>query len=125
MVNRMILQGRLCSDPERRATQNGTTVCSFRVAWSEKVKDRETKLFLPCVAWQGTAELICTHFTKGKEIIVEGRRAGLGGRRITEKKSTVVELTADKVHFCGSKDAVQKPTQTFTEISEDDVDLPF
>ena len=58
MVNRMILQGRLCSDPEPRATQNGTTVCSFRVAWSEKVKDRETKLFLPCVAWNGTAEQI-------------------------------------------------------------------
>ena len=57
MVNRMILQGRLCSDPERRATQSGTTVCSFRVAWSEKIKDRETKLFLPCVTWQGTADL--------------------------------------------------------------------
>jgi len=38
----------------------------------------------------------------------------------------VVELTADRVHFCGSKDsAPQQPTQTFTEISEDDGDLPF
>ena len=134
MVNRSILQGRLCSDPERRATQNGTTVCSFRLAWSEKVKDRETKLFLPCVAWQGTAELICTHFTKGKEIIVEGRLSSRDYEDKTGNKRTVVELTADKVHFCGSKDAVQKPTytfsvqeptQTFTEISEDDVDLPF
>ena len=26
---------------------------------------------------------------------------------------------------CGSKDAVQKPAQTFTEISEEDADLPF
>ena len=44
----------------------------------------------------------------------------------TLDKGTVVELTADKVHFCGSKDATQKPTQTFTEISEDDGgDLPF
>lgn len=126
MVNRMILQGRLCSDPERRATQNGTTVCSFRVAWSEKVKDRETKLFLPCVAWQGTAELICTHFAKGKEIIVEGRLFSRDYEDKSGNKRTVVELTADKVHFCGSKDAVQKPTQTFTEISEDDGgDLPF
>ena len=126
MVNRLILQGRLCSDPERRATQNGTTVCSFRVAWSEKVKDRETKLFLPCVAWKGTAELICTHFTKGKEIIVEGKLSSREYEDKTGNKRTVVELTADKVHFCGSKDATQKPTQTFTEISEDDGgDLPF
>ena len=56
MVNRTILQGRLCSDPELRRTNSGTAVCSFRVAWSEKVKDRETKLFLSCVAWQSTAE---------------------------------------------------------------------
>ena len=41
MVNRTILQGRLCSDPELRRTNSGTAVCSFRVAWSEKVKDRE------------------------------------------------------------------------------------
>lgn len=41
-------------------------------------------------------------------------------------KRTVVELTADRVHFCGSKDsAPQKPAQTFEEISEDDGDFPF
>ena len=118
MVNRMILQGRLCSDPELRRTNSGTAVCSFRVAWSEKVKDRETKLFLPCVAWQSTAEMICKHFAKGKEIVVEGK--------LSSNKRTVVELTADRVHFCGSKDsAPQNPAQTFEEISEDDGDLPF
>ena len=78
------------------------------------------------VAWQGTAELICTHFAKGKEIIVEGRLSSRDYEDKTGNKRSVVELTADKVHFCGSKDAVQKPTQTFTEISEDDGgDLPF
>ena len=126
MVNRMILQGRLCSDPELRRTNSGTAVCSFRVAWSETIKDRETKLFLPCVAWQGTAEMICKHFAKGKEIIVEGKLSSREYEDKTGNKRTVVELTADRVHFCGSKDsAPQQPTQTFTEISEDDGDLPF
>ena len=126
MVNRMILQGRLCSDPELRRTNSGTAVCSFRVAWSEKIKDRETKLFLPCVAWQGTAEMICNHFAKGKEIIVEGKLSSREYEDKTGNKRTVVELTADRVHFYGSKDsAPQQPTQTFTEISEDDGDLPF
>ena len=126
MVNRMILQGRLCSDPELRRTNSGTAVCSFRVAWSEKIKDRETKLFLPCVAWQGTAEMICKHFAKGKEIIVEGKLSSREYEDKTGNKRIVVELTADRVHFCGSKDsAPQQPTQTFTEISEEDGDLPF
>ena len=131
MVNRMILQGRLCSDPERRATQNGTTVCSFRVAWSETIKDRETKLFLNGVAWQGTAEMICKYFRKGKELAVEGR---LSTREYDDRdgnRRSVTEMTVDRVHFCGkNEDAQGMPPRTdgksqFVEMDEDDSDLPF
>lgn len=131
MVNRMILQGRLCADPEMRRTQNGTAVCSFRVAWSETVKDRETKLFLNCVAWQGTAEMICKYFRKGKELAVEGR---LSTREYDDRdgnRRSVTEMTVDRVHFCGkNEDAQGVPPRTdgksqFVEMDEDDSDLPF
>lgn len=131
MVNRMILQGRLCADPEMRRTQNGTAVCSFRVAWSETVKDRETKLFLNCVAWQGTAEMICKYFRKGKELAVEGR---LSTREYDDRdgnRRSVTEMTVDRVHFCGKNDDTQgMPPWTdgksqFVEMDEDDSDLPF
>lgn len=131
MVNRMILQGRLCADPEMRRTQNGTAVCSFRVAWSETVKDRETKLFLNCVAWQGTAEMICKYFRKGKELAVEGR---LSTREYDDRdgnRRNVTEMTVDRVHFCGkNEDAQGMPPRTdgksqFVELDEDDSDLPF
>lgn len=131
MVNRMILQGRLCSDPEMRRTQNGTAVCSFRVAWSETVKDRETKLFLNCVAWQGAAEMICKYFRKGKELAVEGR---LSTREYDDRdgnRRSVTEMTVDRVHFCGkNEDAQGMPPRTdgksqFAEMDEDDSDLPF
>ena len=132
MVNRMILQGRLCADPEMRRTQNGTAVCSFRVAWSETVKDRETKLFLNCVAWQGTAEMICKYFRKGKELAVEGR---LSTREYDDRdgnRRSVTEMTVDRVHFCGkNEDAQGMPPRTdgksqFVEMDEDDMsDLPF
>lgn len=132
MVNRMILQGRLCADPEMRRTQNGTAVCSFRVAWSETVKDRETKLFLNCVAWQGTAEMICKYFRKGKELAVEGR---LSTREYDDRdgnRRSVTEMTVDRVHFCGkNEDGHGMPPRTdgksqFVEMEEDDMsDLPF
>ena len=131
MVNRMILQGRLCADPEMRRTQNGTAVCSFRVAWSETVKDRDTKLFLSCVAWQGTAEMICKYFRKGKELAVEGR---LSTREYDDRdgnRRSVTEMTVDRVHFCGkNEDAQGMPHRTdgksqFVEMDEDDSDLPF
>ena len=131
MVNRTILQGRLCADPEMRRTNNGTAVCSFRVAWSETVKDRETKLFLNCVAWQGTAEMICKYFRKGKELAVEGR---LSTREYDDRdgnRRSVTEMTVDRVHFCGkNEDAQGMPPRTdgksqFAEMDEDDSDLPF
>lgn len=132
MINRTILQGRLCADPEMRRTQNGTAVCSFRVAWSETVKDRETKLFLNCVAWQGTAEMICKYFRKGKELAVEGR---LSTREYDDRdgnRRSVTEMTVDRVHFCGkNEDGHGMPPRTdgqsqFVEMDEDDMsDLPF
>lgn len=133
MVNRTILQGRLCADPEMRRTNNGTAVCSFRVAWSETVKDRETKLFLNCVAWQGTAEMICKYFRKGKELAVEGR---LSTREYDDRdgnRRSVTEMTVDRVHFCGkNEDGHGMPPRTdgqsqFVEMDEDDsLDLlPF
>lgn len=131
MVNRMILQGRLCADPEMRRTQSGTAVCSFRVAWSETIKDRETKLFLNCVAWQGTAEMICKYFRKGKELAVEGR---LSTREYDDRdgnRRSVTEMTVDRVHFCG-KDTDAPGTfprtdgkSQFVEMDEDESDLPF
>ena len=131
MVNRMILQGRLCSDPERRATQNGTTVCSFRVAWSEKVKDRETKLFIPCVAWQGTAELICKYWYKGKEILLEGKLSTSEYQDKNGNDRSVTEMTVDRVHFGGKNEEAQGMTprtdgkSQFVEMDEDDSFLPF
>lgn len=131
MVNRTILQGRLCADPEMRRTNNGTAVCSFRVAWSETVKDRETKLFLNCVAWQGTAEMICKYFRKGKELAVEGR---LSTREYDDRdgnRRSVTEMTVDRVHFCGkNEDGHGMPPRTdgqsqFVEMDADDSDLPF
>ena len=132
MVNRTILQGRLCADPEMRRTNNGTAVCSFRVAWNETIKDRETKLFLNCVAWQGTAELICKYFRKGKELAVEGR---LSTREYDDRdgnRRSVTEMTVDRVHFCGKNEDTQgMPPRTdgksqFVEMEADDMsDLPF
>ena len=132
MINRTILQGRLCADPEMRRTNNGMAVCSFRVAWSETIKDRETKLFLNCVAWQGTAEMICKYFRKGKELAVEGR---LSTREYDDRdgnRRSVTEMTVDRVHFCSKNEDAQGSfprtdvKSQLVELDEDDsLDLPF
>lgn len=128
MVNRMILQGRLTADPELRHTQNGTAVASFRVAWSRKYKqETENKLFLPCVAWRSTGEMVARHFVKGQEIAVEGQ---LNTRSYTDrdgKDRQTTELIVDQVHFCGPKrdGSGTYTAPEFNDIPDDDGELPF
>lgn len=130
MLNHTTLQGRLTRDPELRNTQSGTPVCSFTVAWSEKYKETETQLFLDCTAWRGTGEMVSKYFTKGKEIIVEGK---LNTRKWKDKEGnsrTSTEMTVERVHFCGTKDGnvtgspVNVSAGEFTE-EPDDGELPF
>ena len=136
-VNKTIIQGRLVRDPELRRTGSGTPVASFTVAWSEKHKETERKLFLPCVAWKTSAEFLTNYFSKGSEIIVEG---SLTSRQWQDKNGNnreTVELVADRLHFCGPKKdsqpynapsagapSAQAPAD-FAELDDDDSELPF
>ena len=58
MINRICYQGRLVKDPEIKVSQNNISKLEFTIAWSEKYKETETKCFLRCIAWRGTAEFI-------------------------------------------------------------------
>jgi single-strand DNA-binding protein len=73
-MNKVILIGRLCADPEFRQTTSGIAVCRIRLAVDRpKQKDQEQQAdFVNCTAWRNTAEFISRYFTKGKKIIVEG-----------------------------------------------------
>ena len=129
MINRMTLQGRLTRDPENRQTQGGTDVASFTIAWSEKYKDIEKKLFLPCVAWGSQALFVCRYFAKGSEIIVEGN---LTSRKWQDKDGNnreTIELTAERIHFAGSKTdnnaAEDAPAPMGFVADTDDENLPF
>lgn len=131
MVNKLILQGRLVSDPVLRYTQNGVAVVSFRVAWSKRYQETETKLFLSCTAWRGTGELIAKHFAKGKEILLEGELVTRSWQDKEGNNRQGTELTVDRVHFVGMRPAgkgqTAEPNVSGADFAEiyDDSELPF
>ena len=134
MVNKLVLQGRLVADPELRHTQSGVSVCSFRVAWSEKYKEAETKLFIPCTAWRGTGEMIAKHVHKGKEIILEGKLSTRSWKDNNGNDRQTTELTVERAHFAGNKSdgggayQASEPSVSgadFTDLDGYDGDLPF
>ena len=139
MLNRIVLMGRLTRDPELRSTGNGTAVTSFSIAVDRDFKgqggEKETD-FIDVVAWRSTAEFVSKYFTKGRMVVVEGRLQIRDWQDRDGNKRRSAEVVADNVYFGDSKrdadiaggsytggQAVQ--SGGFTEIDEDDCDLPF
>ena len=140
MLNKIIIMGRLTRDPELRRTGSGTAVTSFSLACDRDFKsrsgDKETD-FIDVVAWKNTAEFVSKYFGKGRMAVVEGR---LQTRDWTDReggKRVATEIVADNVYFGDSKrdsdsgtassysDTLSGMTQDFSEISEEDGEIPF
>lgn len=132
MLNHITLMGRLTRDPELRSTQTGTPVASFSIAVDRDFKEGgETKTdFIDIVAWRATAEFVSKYFKKGTLTAISGR---LQIRDWTDKeggKRRSAEVIADNAYFAESRKQESSEPSTslnggFTELGEDDGDLPF
>ena len=106
MLNRVILMGRLVSDPELKTTPSGASVTNFRIAvdrnYVKSGEERKTD-FIDIVCWRQQAEFVCRYFGKGAMIAVEGQ---LQTRTYQAKDGTnryVVEVVADNISFTGER----------------------
>lgn len=123
-LNIITIQGRLCADPEMRSTSGGKTVVSVTVAVDRDYQKGEAD-FVPVVAWNQTGTFLDEHFTKGQMILVTGR---LQIRSYNDKegnKRTIAEVVADRIHFCGPKQTVDKAVSVEVTEIDDDGELPF
>lgn len=133
-MNKVILIGRLTSDPELRQTQSGTNSATFSVAIDRFMgKDKEKEAdFIRCVAWGKTGEFVAKYFSKGKQIALEGN-IKTGSYEKDGVKHFTTDVWVDKAEFAGSNPNANNtqaaPQQTaaptsFEEIITND-DLPF
>lgn len=111
MLNLVALMGRLVYDPELKTTQNGTNVCSFRIAvdrsFARQGEERKAD-FIDVTAWRQTAEFVCKYFQKGSMIAVEG---SLQTRQYQDKNGnnrTATEVLASQVSFCGAGELLRR-----------------
>jgi len=106
-VNKVILIGRLGSDPELRYTSNGNPVASLSVATSEKWKDKEGQPqekteWHRIVLWSRLAELAGQYLSKGRQVYIEGK---LQTRKWDDKDGQTrytTEIVGNQLQFLGS-----------------------
>lgn len=106
MLNKVILMGRLTSDPEIKTTSSGKSVTSFRIAvdrnYTKSGEERKADFF-PIVAWGSKAEFICRYFRKGSLIALSGVLQQREYKDKSGAERSVCEVIAEDISFTGEK----------------------
>lgn len=138
-VNKIILLGRLGTEPELKYLPNGSAVCNFTLATSEKYTDKngekkENTEWHKIVVWGKIAELCNQYLKKGSQAFIEGK---IQTRSYDDKdgnKKYITEINASSVQFLDSKSSdsemVKSAKETFGVKGKasnfiTDEDVPF
>lgn len=135
MLNRVMVIGRLGSDPELRYTQGGQPVCSMRVATDESYTDKdgnrvERTEWHRAIVFQKAAEHCNQYLCKGSLVYVEGKLTTRKWQDQNGQDRYSTEIRADRVQFLDRKEkGGQKPAQRQEQRQDsyhDDMsDIPF
>ena len=108
-MNKVILMGRLCADPEVRYSQNQnqTAVARYRLAVDRRFKreGEQTADFISCVAFGKAAEFAEKYLRQGTKIAITGRiHTGSYTNREGQKVYTT-DVVVEEQEFAESKGA--------------------
>lgn len=146
-LNRCTIQGNLCRDVELSQTSNGGTYLRNTIAcqrnYSKEGQEKQSD-FINIVAYGKSAEFIKNYFTKGSQILIEGRIQTGSYEKQDGTKAYTTDVIVEHIYFCGSKkqennsnnfeQAMSNANMEFTITSVDNVsdnlslapdDLPF
>lgn len=127
-----VIVGNVGRDPELRYLQNGTPVCSFSVAVTEKWTDRQSNerrektVWWRVSAWRGLAETCNQYVHKGMQILVTGSVSASAYLDQAGQPQATLEITARDVQFLGSPGSRQGGDyDDFAPPPDDLGEIPF
>lgn len=120
-MNKVTLVGRLTANPELRYTSSNLPLTRFTIAVNRQKKEDGTQNtdFINCVAWNKTAELICTYLTKGALIGLEGRIQTGTYEKQDGTKGYTTDVLVQNIEFLESK---KSATQNAAQITPQEVE---
>ncbi len=103
-LNKVILVGRVTSDPESKTIPSGQSVCSFGMAtnmvWSDQNKQKQEKTeFHNIVLWRKLAEVAGQFLTKGSLVLIEGRLQTRSWQDSSGNKRYRTEIIGEKMQL--------------------------
>jgi len=131
-LNKVILVGRLVSDPEMRTTPAGQSVCSFRMAtnrtWSDsKTGQKQEKAeFHSIVLWGRLAEISSQYLTKGSLTLIEGRLQTRNWQDQSGNQKYRTEIVAERMQLGprqGQGEERQAPASAPQETAKEEIPI--
>ena len=123
-VNKVIIIGRLGSDPELKNVGNNQSVARLSIATSENWtgKDgqkQERTEWHRVVVWGRQAENCAKHLSKGRQVYVEGRLQTRQWEDPQGQKKYSTEIVANTVQFLGAGNSESRSTATTASSADD------
>jgi single-strand DNA-binding protein len=103
-INRVVLVGRLTSDPELRALPSGSSVCGLRVACNTTRKNAEGEYaekpnFFSVSVFGPAGESVHRYMSRGRRVAIDGHLDWREWETPEGGKRQAVEIVAESVQF--------------------------
>jgi single-strand DNA-binding protein len=129
-LNKVMLIGRLGTDPELRYTQQGAPITTFRLAVGRQWRDSdgqhhdETDWFT-VVAWNRLAEICSEHLGKGARVYIEGRMQNRSwdDAQSGEKRYRTEVVASDMIMLDGRSERGEQDTALGSRTARRTVDV--
>ena len=107
-INRVVVSGRLCKDPELRATRSGLDVMTVRLATEDRKKGADgawvdDTSYLDVVSFGGVAAAAAQQLSKGSRVVFSGKVRQRTWEDEAGTRHYRVEIVADDIVVCGER----------------------
>ena len=107
-INRVVVSGRLCKDPELRATRSGLDVMTVRLATEDRKKGADgawvdDPSYLDVVSFGGVAAAAAQQLSKGSRVVFGGKVRQRTWEDEAGTRHYRVEIVADDIVVCGER----------------------
>lgn len=129
-MNDVFLIGRLVKAARNSSFDSGNKCSSFTLVTDRGYKDKDGKYktyFVPCIAWNHTADVIDKFTTKGTLIAIKGYIQTRSYMNMNSEKLFVTEVVVEQVKLLEKKKDNVVPEEIDTEelFTDDESDCPF
>lgn len=130
MLNKVMIIGRLTSDPELRYIPSGEAVCKIGVAcneqWKDKTGNKQSSVeYFTVILWRKLGEIAGQYLKKGKLVYIEGKMKSREFEGQDKIKRKIWEIIASEMKMLSEAQPQSTPTQNTPNPANEFSDVPF